>query len=373
MHTEDLEAFIRSKGIPSSDVIIYHKHKEIFRFINGTKDSEGKIPLKGDELYLFYSATKPITCVAAMRLVEKGIIGIEDPVYKYIPEYENLSYMDGNSVKKCKNVMTVRHLFTMRGGLSYNLDMPSIKECIKNNPNADTLEIVKSFVKEPLSFEPGTNYQYSLCHDVLAAVIEVATNMKFGEFLKKEIFEPLGMTRTGFYHKNSELSSQFATQYRYENGIYYPHPLTTMRFNFTKNYESGGAGLYSCIDDYVKFADAMANKGTAANGYQLLKPETVDLMRVNQNEFELPPPPPLRPGLGYGFGMRVMLDKRLAKSDAPSEFEFGWNGAAGTFVSMDAHHGLTCVYVQHVFNHSWIYTDVHPVIRDTAYYLAGIS
>ena len=370
MYTDNLAKFIEEKNMPSADIIIYHNHKEIYRHTFGTKDAAKTTPLKGDELYFLYSASKPITCVAAMRLVERGIISIEDPVSKYIPEYKDLTYKCGDEIRPCTKEMTVRHLFAMRGGLSYNLSMPSTVELLKNNPDADTLSVVKSFAGSPLSFEPGTKYQYSLCHDVLAAVVEVASGMKFGEFLKKEIFEPLGMTRTTF-KVTDDMLDQFASQYRLVDDKYVEVPLSCV-YKLTSNYESGGAGLVSCIDDYIKFADAMANNGTAANGYQLLRPETVDLMRVNQNEVDLNLPGPVRPGLGYGFGMRVMLDKKLAKSNAPCEFEFGWDGAAGTFVTMDAHHHLCAVYAQHVLGHGWVYTDVHPVIRDTMYKIAGI-
>ena len=370
MYTDNLDSFIKSKKMPSADILIYKDHKEIYRGTFGTKDAEGKIPLRGDELYFLYSATKPITCVGAMRLVERGVISIDDPVYKYIPEYKDLTYLDKGEVKKCTKVMTIRHLFAMRGGLTYNLNMPSFKELVAREPDAGTVDVVKSFAATPLSFEPGTRYQYSLCHDVLGAVIEVASGMKFGEYMKKEVFEPLGMTKTTF-HVTDDMLPQFATQYRLENGEYTPVPLTCV-YKLTKNYESGGAGLVSCVDDYIKFADAMANNGKAANGYQLLRPETVDLMRVNQNEVNLLLPGPVRPGLGYGFGMRMMIDKRLANSNAPCEFEFGWDGAAGTYVTMDAHHHICAVYFQHVLGHGWVYTDVHPVIRDTAYRLAGL-
>ena len=370
MYTEDLAKFLDSQNMPSGDVIIYHNHKEIFRHKCGTKDAEKNTPLKGDELYFLYSASKPITCVAAMRLVERGIISIEDPVYKYIPEYKDLIYKCGNEIKPCKNVMTVRHLFAMRGGLTYDLNMPSFRELVAKEPNADTVSVVKSFAKTPLAFEPGTRYQYSLCHDVLGAIVEIASGMKFSEYLNKEIFEPLGMTRTTFY-VTDDMLPKFATQYRLENGSYNEVPLKCA-YKLTPCYESGGAGLVSCVDDYIKFADAMANNGTAANGYQLLRPETVALMRVNQNEVDINLPGPVRPGLGYGFGMRVMLDKRLANSNAPTEFEFGWDGAAGTYVTMDAHHHITAVYAQHVLGHGWVYTDVHPVIRDTMYKIAGI-
>ena len=93
-------------------------------------------------------------------------------------------------------------------------------------------------------------------------------------------------------------------------------------------------------------------------------------MRSNQNETIYPGGN--KPGYGYAFGVRTMLDPKAAQSDAPTDFEFGWDGAAGTYVGIDAHHHLTCVYAQHVLGHGWVYTDVHPVIRDTMYKIAGI-
>ena len=130
MYTDDLAKFIEEKNMPSADIIIYHNHKEIYRHTFGTKDAAKTTPLKGDELYFLYSASKPITCVAAMRLVERGIISIEDPVSKYIPEYKDLTYKCGDEIRPCTKEMTVRHLFAMRGGLSYNLSMPSTVELL---------------------------------------------------------------------------------------------------------------------------------------------------------------------------------------------------------------------------------------------------
>ena len=365
MHTRDLANFLTNKNYPSSDVIIYHNHKEIYRFMCGTKDKEKTQPIKGHELYWLYSATKPITCTAAMQLVEEGIIGIDDPVSKYIPEYAHLTYKDGNEVKECKEVMTVRHLFAMRAGFNYG--NPVAWKLKETHPEYDTIEAVKALITYPLDFEPGTDFRYSFCHDVLAAVVEIASGMKFSEYLKKNIFEPLGMNNTGF-HATEDMLPRFAEQYDFVNGEIKPMP-KTCRFKLTPTYESGGAGLYSCIDDYCKFADALACHGTAYNGYQVLKPETVELMRVNQN---FHPDVPRRDGYGYAFGVRTMLDPKAANSDAPTNFEFGWDGAAGAFVAMDPYHKLSCVYLHHVNAHGLVYVDAHPTIRDTMYYIAGI-
>lgn len=366
MHTDNLEEFIKSKGYPSSDIAIYLNHKEIYRYTCGTKDSEKKLPLKGDELYFLYSCTKPITCTAAMQLIERGIIGIDDPVSRYIPEYAHLTYFDSGEVKECKEVMTVGHLLSMRAGFSYST--PVAWQLKSTHPEYGTLEAVKTFVTHPLDFEPGTRFQYSFCHDVLAAVVEVASGMKFGEFLKKNIFEPLEMEHTGF-NVTEDMLPSFAEQYKYENGMLHPVEKSCI-YKLTDNYESGGAGLYSCTNDYIKFADALSCRGTAYNGYKLLKPETVELMRSNQSIFYYPP---VRSGYGYGFGVRTMLDPKAAQSDAPTTCQFGWDGAAASLIVMDSKNKLSCVYMHHVMGHSSVYEEAHPVIRDTAYYIAGLA
>ncbi len=368
MHTENLAEFIKSKNIPSSDVIIYHNHKEIYRYFCGHKDSAKTTPIDGSELYYLYSASKVITCTAAMRLVERGIIGIDDPVSKYIPEYGTLTYIKDGKTVPCKEVMTIRHLFAMRGGLTYNLNAPAIREVKeRTNNKAGTVELARAFAKDPLLFEPGTSYNYSLCHDVLGAIIEIASGKTFGQYLKDNIFEPLGMENTGFFPTEDQLK-RFAAQYRLEGNEYKEIPVACA-YRLSDNYESGGAGLFSCTNDYVKFSDALANHGTAANGYQVLRPETVELMRANQLEGYLGGN---KPGYGYAFGVRTMMNTKMAGSDAPCDSEFGWDGAAGTYVAIDPKHRITVVYTQHVLGHGWVYTDVHPVLRDSAYYIAGI-
>ena len=372
MHTKDLTKYFTEKAIPSSDVIIYRDHKEIYRYHCGHKDSAKTQEIKGDELYYLYSASKVITCTAAMQLVERGIIGIDDPVSKYIPDYAHLTYKDDNGVHECKNVMTIRHLFAMRGGLTYNLGTPSLKKVLEETNNqATNVQLASAFIKEPLLFEPGTSHNYSLCHDVLAAVIEVATGMSFGEYLKKNIFEPLGMKNTGFF-PTEEQKKKFAAQYRYIDGEYKEIPVACV-YRLSDVHESGGAGMFSCVNDYILLSDALACHGTAYNGYQVLKPETVDLMRSNQNEYAVfNAKHNNKAGYGYAFGVRTMLIPEAARSDAPTDFEFGWDGAAGSYTAIDPKHHLSIFYAQQVLGHGWVYSDVHPTLRDTMYRIAGI-
>ncbi len=373
MHTDNLNEFILSKGIPSSDVIIMKDHKVIHRFMCGHADAEKTREMKGDELYWLYSTSKVITCTAAMRLVERGVISIDDPVSKYIPEYAHMNYKDKDgNIRPCANVMKIRDLFSMRGGLTYDLSSPSIKKALSElKGDADTLTIVKAIANEPLLFEPGTKYNYSLCHDVLGAVIEVASKMKFGEYLKKEIFEPIGMNNTGFY-PTEEQKKKFADQYRWENDSYVHIP-TTCSYSIRYAYESGGAGIFSCVNDYALFADALACQGVAHNGYRLLKPETIELMRSNQNDYaEIQAASQNCKGYSYGFGVRTLVNKPDTSSDAPIIWEFGWDGAAGAYVSIDPKYHVSAFYAQQVLCHGWVYQEVHPVIRDSKYYISGI-
>lgn len=201
---EPLTAFVDSLsghyGIPSCDLIVYKDGEEVYRHLAGFSDAEGKVPASPNDLYRLYSATKVCTCTAALRLIDEGKLDLEDPVSKYLPAYAHLTVKqpDG-SIAPAKNVMTVRHLFTMSAGLNYDMNRGGSPRILKEKgEKAGTVEICNAYAEAPLDFEPGTHFQYSLCHDVLGAVIEAASGMRFGEYLKKKIFEPLGMTETFF-------------------------------------------------------------------------------------------------------------------------------------------------------------------------------
>ena len=199
-------------GIPACEMVVTHKGETVYRGSAGYSDSAKTKKVTNNDLYWIFSATKPITCVAAMRLVERGLIALNDPVSKYLPAYRDLfvAQKDG-TVKKCETPMTVEHLFTMCGGMDYNLRSDAITEAVRN-PNAATLDIVNAMAKTPLGFEPGSNYRYSLCHDVLGAIVEVVSGMSFGDYLQKNIFDPLEMEDIGF-RPTEEQKKRFSAMY----------------------------------------------------------------------------------------------------------------------------------------------------------------
>lgn len=318
---EYLEKLVNDKNIPFIDVVCYRERKEILRKTVGNAD--------GNEQLYMYSCSKPVTATAALILFERGLLSLDDPVEKYIPEYKNITVYKDGKVRPCDKKMTVRHLLTMTGGLDYNTSRGNVNEIIANNPCATTEDIVKGFVTEPLQFEPGHQFSYSLCHDVLAVVIEKASGMRFSKFIKENIFIPLNMTDSTFDNNPSKSPARI---YKCENGSivksegYIPP---------TPRYESGGAGLISTVLDYIKFADTLANGGVAKNGTRILKEETVAMMRSEQistislnNNFGCVQ------GKDYGYGLGVRTRMKSTDWGLPVG-EFGWDGAAGSYLLID--------------------------------------
>jgi CubicO group peptidase (beta-lactamase class C family) len=376
MDFSKLEAYLNSlvaeQGVPGCECIVTKDGKQVFRHLAGHGDYERTKPLTGNELYWMYSATKVVTAVAGMRLVEEGKIKLSDPVSKYIPEYAHLTVKTPDGEVPAENVMTIEHLFSMRGGLTYEF---SDRLLAMQRPDLTTLELCAALAGEPLAFEPGTNFRYSMCLDVLGAVIEVVSGMRFGEYLDKHIFGPLGMTDSSLHLKERDkprLAAQYARDK--EKGIIVPIS-PELQFYFSDVYESGGGGLVSNAADYIKFAKALANSGTAEDGYHLLSRASIDDMRTNRLDeaaFEGFYAMFTRPRFYYGYGLGVRT--RLSNRDGVRSpvGEFGWDGAAGAYALMDVDNNVAIVYVQHVMQHSDVFNIIHPTVRDLAYEGLGI-
>lgn len=376
MDFTDLKVFldkITKWRIPGADCIVYYQNKPVFRYSAGFADVEKRRPVTAGNLYYLYSATKLITCAAALQLLEKGRYLLNDPVSEYLPEFAqmNIRKVDESgheSIVKAKNPITIRELFSMTGGLSYDLDSPSIREIKKSTQGrCPTRETVKAIASEPLLFEPGTHWNYSLCHDVLGCLIEVISGEKFSDYIKEHILIPLGMKDTGFY-LTEEKKSRLAAQYQFNDDTRKAEVIPKINgYRLGSEYESGGAGLISSVDDYITFANALCNGGLALNGERILSRYTVDLMRTNQlndtmqQDFNWPH----MAGYGYGLGVRTMINR--AKGGSLSPFgEFGWGGAAGSYVIIDPENHLALFYAQHMLNNQEPY--VHPRIRNILYH-----
>lgn len=344
-------------------------HDIVLRHFMGYADAEKTVKLCDDHLYWLFSCTKVITCLAANRLIEEGRLSLDDTLDKYLPEFANMLVKTPEGPVPAKNKITILDLITMSAGFTYDFNTPDFAEA-KANGMKSTRELVSVLAHRPLEFEPGTNYRYSLCHDVLAAVIEVVTGMKFGEYLDEIMFTPLGIKNMGF-HMTPEQEKRLTTQYNHDAIFCKATPrVPDNNYCLSEEYESGGAGLFSNLSDYSKIIDAVANGGIAENGYRLLKEETVASLTVNrlktEAQFKSYTQSPRWWGYGYGLCGRVMMNP-LASLSKSNMGEFGWDGAACSYAIIDPSEKLSVFLTTHVRGSSYLYERAHPYIRNLIY------
>lgn len=334
--TSYLDGFLKL-GIPGFDCIVYHKGKEVYRHTKGFRDVEHTVKVEGNESYNIYSASKPITCTAALQLYEKGAFKLDDPLYLYMPEFKEMYIKDGNKIRKAKKYITIENLFCMTAGLSYNVCTSNIEAAYRETDGkCPTRQTMKYMALDPLEFEPGDRWMYGLCHDVLAALVEVVSGTKFSEYVKTNIFEPLNMKHSSFasmHYDNMMPQYNMTTKdiVRCDNAV--------QIFKLGSEYESGGAGCVSTVEDYIKFCEALRI------GDCILKNETIEMMAKNHlNEQCLKTYDwETIKNYGYGLGVRCPLGDNK-RSD------FGWGGMAGAFLGIDRENEFSLFYAQHVLN-----------------------
>ena len=354
---DDLRLFmdkrIEQLGLTGIDCVVWREHEEIFRHAAGFGDLEKKTKIAPGSLINIYSATKAITCVAAMQLVEKGHMLLTDPLYAYLPEYKNMLVKSGTFViTPAKSHVRVVDLFTMTAGLTYELDTAQVAKMIEETDgDFDNRTFAKALAADPLMFEPGEGWNYSFCHDVLGALIEVVSGVGLGEYFRKHIFEPLGMRDAGF-ELDEDKKQRLVPQYSYD-------PATGAVTRITdecigrkgKRHESGGGGLIMSAEDYILFADALACDGVGASGERIIAPASLDLMATNHlsgrplEDFRKMAP---ARGFGYGLGVGVNFDPGASFSLAPVG-AFTWGGVGGVQNIFDRKNKLSYFVSQHLF------------------------
>ena len=364
--------------VPGNSVVIYKDGKKVFEYSSGYSDLEKKIKKTGEEQLYIYSCSKVATVTAALQLYEQGKFLLSDPLYEYLPEFKKMYVKDGDRIKAAENPITIRDLFTMTAGLSYATNTPAFEKARKlTDGKMDTRTVIKCLAEEPLLFEPGARWNYSLCHDVLAVLAEVVSGMRFSEYMKKYIFEPLDMNNS-YYHTPNDviISPQYIYEIQDTKNIVElqqkEHTIGVVKraygneLVFGENYGSGGAGIITTVDDYAKFAAALANSGTGLNNNRILSSATVKLMKTNQlNEAQRKTMNWRRlRGYGYGLGVRTLIDKAESGSNS-SIGEIGWGGAAGATIIADTEEKVALFYAHHMLNPQEEY--YQPRLRNVLY------
>ena len=352
---DTLSRFVTSGQIAGCAAKIIRNDTTCFEGCFGYADIEHKIKMSDQTIFPIASMSKVVTVVGIMRLYEQGLFKLWDPVSEYLPGFKKptvaLEKPDGAyEIVPAKGEVTMRQLFTMTSGVPYagkdtaaaRIRMEKESEyAAQGKETPGTVEYCNLVGQLPLAFEPGERWMYGFSIDVLGAVIEVLSGETLGAYLKKTIFDPLGMTDTGFYVP-AEKQSRIATLYHIHDGL---KPGKRTYPSLRPTFESGGGGLFSTVNDYSRFAQMLLHGGSL-NGERILGRKTIDLIATDH----LTPQQQAthnwdtQRGYGYGLGVRVMTNPEVADING-SVGEWGWDGAFGNWFCVDPKENLTCVYL----------------------------
>jgi len=379
--------------VARSGEVAYH---ESFGYANVERGA----PLKTDSIFRIASMTKPITSVATMILVEDGVISLDDPVSKFIPEFAKpLLLLKSEPVEGQKpswgmtdasGEITIRHLLTHTAGLSYRFFNheylgPKYLELGVSDGLVETggkaLDNAKRIAKAPLLFSPGKDWEYSLSIDVLGAVIEVASGKTLEEFFRTRIFEPLRMNDTHFAlpkNKIGRLSVVYAgsadasitpmpKDRPVENGLLVYSQTYPLKSG--NQFFSGGAGLVSTTGDYFRFCQMML-QGGELDGRRILKKETVEQMTSNQcGDLDPVLSRVANHGGSFGFGFGVVTEKERG-TGLGEPGAFGWGGFFNTYFWVDPERELVAILMTqlHPNGHLKIRDDFRRAVYDSLQY-----
>lgn len=342
-----LQQAINRNEVAGANILVYKDGEEVFYHEAGMRQVQKKLPIQRDTIFRLYSMTKPITAVAVMLLFERGLIDLFDPVCQFIPGFIGQHVEDDIGKSPVSREVTIKDLLSMTSGLVYpKTESPAcqatqevfeaIDEKLLSKEALSTYAIANLLGQCPLAFEPGSSWQYGTSADVLGAIVEVVSGVRFGEFLEQELFKPLGMDDTGFWvpaTKRHRLASAYATTKAQELKVYEGNHLGIINgMDRLPAFESGGAGLVSTIDDYAKFTQMLMHQGRHQN-LQILQPRTVKYLTSStlhpsqQQSFDLWY---TLSGHSYGNLMRVMTECSQA-GILGSQGEYGWDGWLGAY------------------------------------------
>ena len=347
---EYLREQIANGKIPGAIVLIRQHDKPVYHEFFGVRDVATKLPMTDDTIFRLFSMSKSITSVAAMMLVDKGKLGLDDPVAKYIPSFAGAKVGVEKKIRNgdktlelvpANRPITIVDLMTHASGITYGFYGDSMVRQLYRDAKIydgdfDNAEFAERIARLPLAVQPGTEWDYGHSTDILGRIIEVVSGKPLLEFEKDNLLGPLGMTNTGFFvsdpAKYKMIAQPMPDDSDFKVGV------DTNPENVRK-WESGGGGMVSTMADYARFSQMLLNGGSF-DGKQYLSPKAFALMAsdhigpgsgVGHDLFYFP-----GDGFGYGLGFGVRTGSGNAKPPPPGSLgELKWDGASGCYFVID--------------------------------------
>ncbi len=346
--------------LPGAVLLVSRNGVPVYAHIAGAQIPATAEPMRRDSIFRIHSLTKPIVSVAVMMLVEEGKLALADPASKYLPELKNLQVgverSDAAGVKMLDLIaatreMSIHDLLRHSAGLTYAFEGKSLvkdeyKKLGLDGVNETSAEWIQKLAKAPLQSQPGSRFEYSVATVVLGVILERVSGQSLDALLAARIFRPLKMHDTGFTVEPSK-HARIAEPYEIDSVWKIKTPMSDPRK--TPPRFSGGGGLMSTADDYLRFAQMLLNGGEL-DGARILSPKTIELMladhlpvmrlAVPTGQIILGP----RPGYGFGLGFAVRTD--LGGANTPGSIGIAdWNGISGTNFWIDPKEKLAVVWM----------------------------
>lgn len=370
---------LAQKKIGGANLLLVRHGRDVVSLAVGTARADG-IPYRRDTILRMYSQTKPLTATTVMILVERGLLDLDTPVADILPEFAHQRMclptratitsdlpdehacdvsretsgtgVSPDATEPVKTPLLIRHLLTMTSGLSYPSSTSAagkasgtiyadLESRIGTDHEMTTRAFARRLGQAPLHFQPGSHWEYGTSADVLGAVVEAVSGERFGDFLRTNVLEPLGMRDTAFWVPAAR-RDRLADIWENPDNPLLPGDNGKLKFirvnhlgiNYSADhrpaFESGGAGLFSTLDDYARFGRMLLGHG-CLDGVRILSPAAVDYMShdaitpAQHREYE-----DWQPGCGYNCLMRVVQDPSRA-NHLCSVGDFGWDGWLGTY------------------------------------------
>lgn len=352
-----LEGQIDAGLLPGALTLIWRRGRVAYRSMVGSIDMARRVKMRHDAIFRLYSMTKPVTAVALLMLMEEGLIALDDPVRRFIPEFADLKLPDRGAPARD---MTVLDLLRHTAGLTYGFhNRTPIDAAYRAQRIAETdtegglPTMIAQLAALPLEYSPGDAWIYSVATDVAGYLVQLVSGRSYAKFVREKILTPLRMQDSDF-HLEKDKRHRFAACYVLKNGKLdlFDDPLHSSWFAKPK-LESGGGGLVGTADDYLRFCRMLLNKGEL-DGVRLLSPKTVALMTANhlpggKEIVDLSPSADAfnesgYRGIGFGLGVAVTLDP--ARAGIPGTAgEFTWGGMASTTFFVDPKEDMAVVFM----------------------------
>lgn len=351
--TQRLQQHITDGDIAGVVAAVVRDNKIVYFQSLGLRDLERRLPMTDDALFRQYSMTRQITSTAIMILAQDGRLSVNDPVQKYLPQFEDQRVFedpanpDMSRTRERNGDMTIAHLLTHTGGLGSRSTAIYRQNNVRDR-NITLGEMVDNAARVPLFSDPGTEFRYGISATILGRIVEVVSGTSLQDFLQQRLFSPLQMADTVFWAQD-ERAQRLATVYRPTNGQLLPYQIESIPFTMRPRLIEGGVGLLSTVMDYVRFSQMLLNDGQF-NNRTVLFPETVPLIFANHVPDSVLPLNDRGYWQGSGWslgGFNVVLD--------PDAYEFPvtkgtiwWDGSAGTRYFIDKQENMIVVIMAQI-------------------------